>query len=288
MISTRTALSIAVGMCFALGASNAFAQDTTTTTPTQPAATGELPPPKVTTSTTVGAGAGGAPHRAEDEDPTSDHEKVVGHIGVGYFGFTNVRIATGPGNATGTPSETIPAPTIGVRYWLGEKMGLDLGIGIGFSGGSSEAVGGTATQSIDQASKTAFAFHGGVPLVFAHQKHYKFLLVPELNVAVASSTLQAPSAPGAPTNPEISLSGFHIDVGARIGAEVHFGFIGVPQLSLQASVGLLARRDSWKASADINGTTVSSSQGVTAFGTTVQADPWAIFVNNISAIYYLP
>jgi hypothetical protein len=286
MISTaRTALSIAVGMALALVAPSAFAQDTTTPT-TPPAGTGDLPPPKVTTSTTVQTGA--APAKKEEEDPTSDHEKVVGHIGVGYFGFTNVRIATGPGNASGTPSETIPAPTVGVRYWLGEKFGLDIGIGFGFAGGSSEAVGGTATQSIDQASKTAFAGHFGVPLVFAHQKHYKFLLVPELNVGFASSTLQAPTAPGAPTAPEISLSGFHLDVGARIGAEIHFGFIGVPQLSLQATVGALARRDAWKASADINGTTVSSSQGTTGFGTTVQADPWAIFVNNISAIYYLP
>src|SRR6185295_17955799 len=82
----RTVLSIAVGMALALVAPAALAQDT------PPAGDGTLPPPKVTTKTTVETAPAGA--KKEEEDPTSDHEKVVGHFGVGYLGLTNIPIAS--------------------------------------------------------------------------------------------------------------------------------------------------------------------------------------------------
>ena len=223
-----------------------------------------------------------------EEDPTSDHEKYVGHFGVGYLGLTNIPIAGGGAPGTGVPGRAnVPAPVIGVRYWLGEKLGLDVGLGFGIAGSSQEVIAGNVTTSTDRPGVFAMAFHGGVPLVLAHQSHYKFLIIPELNIGFATSTETPP--PTAPVGTgDITRTGFHIDLGARIGSEIHFGFIGVPQLSLQATVGLLARRDAWKAKQDIGNQTNSASVGETSFGTTVQGDPWAIFVNNISAIYYLP
>ena len=273
----RTVLSIAVGMALALVAPAALAQDTP-----PPAGDGTLPPPKVTTRTTVEpAGA----RKVEEDDPTSDHEKVVGHFGVGYLGLTNIPIATG--GTAGVGRGNAAAPIVGVRYWLSEKFGLDLGLGLGITGGSSENVNGNTTTSTDQAGVFAMAFHGGVPLVLAHQKHYKFLIIPELNVGFATQTETPPNP--VPNGPgDISRTGFHLDVGGRIGSEVHFGFIGVPQLALQATVGLRFARDAWKVKQDVGNTTNSSSVGQNAIGTTVQGDPWAIFVNNISAIYYLP
>ena len=283
----RTVLSIAVGLALALAAPAAFAQDTP-----PPAGDGTLPPPKVVTKTTVETGPAGV-KKVEDDDPTSDHEKVVGHFGVGYLGLTNLPIGTGapPGNAGGAAPPvsvargTVPAPVIGVRYWLSEKIGIDAGIGLGITGGSVENVGGSTTKSADQAGVFGLGFHGGVPIVLGHQKHYKFLVIPELNIGFATQTETAPA--GANVG-DITRTGFHLDLGARIGTEIHFGFIGVPQLSLQATVGLLARRDAWKVKQDVGNQTNSASVGETAFGTTVQGEPWAVFVNNISAIYYLP
>jgi hypothetical protein len=224
--------------------------------------------------------------KKEEDDATSDHEKVVGHFGVGYLGLTNIPIGSGPVTAV-PPRADVKAPVIGVRYWLNEKLGLDLGLGFGILSSSQEVVvGGTSTDT-DRPGVFAMAFHGGVPLVFAHQKHYKFLLVPELNVGFSTQTENAP--PNAPPGTgDITRTGFRLDLGARIGSEIHFGFIGVPQLALQATVGLLVSRDAWKVKQDINNQTNSASVGETSFGTTVQGDPWAIFVNNISAIYYLP
>lgn len=279
----RTALTIAVGMALALVAPAALAQDTP-----PPAGDGTLPPPKVTTKTTVETPAGGP--KKEDDDPTSDHEKVVGHFGVGYLGLTNIPIATG--GPTGAPAPmNVSAPVIGVRYWLGEKIGLDLGVGLGLTSSSQEVVGpgpggAIVTTSQDRPSIFAMAIHGGVPLVLAHQKHFKFLLIPELNIGFATSS-ETPQA-AAPGTGDISRTGFHLDLGARIGSEIHFGFIGVPQLSLQATVGVFARRDAWKVKQDIANQSLSASVGQTSFGTSVQGDPWAIFANNISAIYYMP
>jgi hypothetical protein len=273
----RTALSIAVGMALALVAPAALAQDTTTGT-----AEGTLPPPKVAVKAAEPAPAKKA---VEEDDPTSDHEKVVGHVGVGYLGLTNIPIAGAA--AAGLPArQNVPAPVIGVRYWLAEKIGLDLGIGFGLASSSQETITGPNTVSQDRPSVFALVVHGGVPLVFAHQKHYKFLIVPELNVGGATSTETPANAPVG--TGDISRTGFHLDIGARVGSEIHFGFIGVPQLSLQATVGVFARREAWKVKQDVGNQTNSASVGETTFGTSVQGDPWAIFVNNISAIYYLP
>jgi hypothetical protein len=200
--------------------------------------------------------------------------------------LTNIPIASGP--ATGVPPRVdVKAPVVGVRYWLGEKIGLDIGLGFGIASSSQEQVAGNNTNSQDRPGTFAMAFHGGVPLVLAHHKHYKFLLVPELNIGFATSTETPP--PNAPVGTgDITRTGFHLDLGARIGSEIHFGFIGIPQLSLQATVGVLATRNAWKVKQDVGNLTNSASVGETSFGTTVQGDPWAIFVNNISAIYYLP
>lgn len=290
----RTALSIALGMALALAAPSALAQDNP---PTGTGAGGtvggtadgsaSLPPPKVTTQVTtptapVGGGApvAGAAAKPAEEEGISDHEKVVGHIGVGYLGVTDLPIAAGAG---GVPTRaSVSAPVVGVRYWLAEKIGLDLGLGFGLSSGSTEVVAGATTTSVDLGSRFGMAIHGGVPIVFAHQKHFKFLLVPELNVGFTNSSLEPNPAT------KVTLSGFRLDVGARIGGEIHFGFIGVPQLALQATVGAFVKREAWKGETEVNGVTSSGSAGTTALGTSVQSDPWALFTNNISAIYYLP
>lgn len=280
----RTALSIAIGTALALTAPLAMAQDA----PPTGTGTGDgsLPPPKVTTTVqtqvpVVGAGAT-APKPPED-DGVSDHEKFVGHVAVGYLGLTNLPIAPGQG----VPN-SVNAPVVGVRYWVMERLGLDIGLGLGFASGSTETVNNGVTTTTPAPDIFGMAIHGGVPLVFAHAKHFKFLLVPELNFGFATSKVQQPSAPGAPANPETSHSGVLFSVGARIGSEIHFGFIGVPQLALQATIGFAATSQSRKQSQEINGVTNSASTSSFGLGTTVQSDPWALFANSISALYYFP
>lgn len=247
-----------------------------TATVTAPAA----PPVKV-------AGDNGA----KKDDGISDHEKVVGKFGVGYFGVTQLPIGTGAPTAVGRGS--VQAPVIGMRYWMQERMGIDVGLGFNFfsSSRSVEDANPNTPPDTDGPAVMAFALHAGLPLAFAYGKHYKFLLVPELNFGYATQTEAAQNVPaGTPQPADIHRYGLRIDVGARVGTEIQFGFIGIPELALQASVGLNFRRQSWGTSQDAWGTTpaTNSSDAQNNFGTTVQSDPWALFVNNISAIYYFP
>jgi hypothetical protein len=248
----------------------------TTTTVTAPAATTPPPPPPTTTTATTTTPK--VEHVEQHDDGDPDHEGVVGHFGVGYLGVSQLPIASGlPGGAAGTVArDNVNAPVIGVRYWLNRGLGLDLGVGFGITSGSTQVVAGGVDRSTDSPSRLGFAVHGGVPLAFAHGKHYSFTVIPEATVGFTNGTIKVTNAP------DVDLSGFRLDLGGRVGAEVYFGFIGIPQLSLQGSVGLFFRREAWKAK---QGDT-SASVGETTFATSVQSDPWALFVNNISAFYY--
>lgn len=227
--------------------------------------TSTLPKPATTTvsqTTTV------APAAAEG--PT-DHEQVVGHLAVGYFGASQIPVA-GLG--------TVTAPFVGVRYWLNDMIGIDAALGFRTQSGSSETVNGNTNVTTDAPGVLGFGVKGGVPIALAHSKHFTFEIVPELLVAGATSTLKVNG------QPDTSRTGSRIELGARAGAEIHFGFIGIPQLALQGSIGLNFARVATKTSQDLATGTVTQSSQTTAFGTTVQSDPWALFTNNIAALYY--
>ncbi|MBX3258955.1 MAG: hypothetical protein KF782_04500 [Labilithrix sp.] len=261
--------------------------------PAQPLPPPPPPPPPEPAAATVSTAPPPSVEADKKDDGITDHEKVVGKFGVMYFGVTQQPIGTGA--AAAVAKGTVQTPVIGMRYWLQERMGIDVGLGFNFfSSSRSVEANGQPENNTDGPAVLAFAVHGGLPLAFAYGKHYKFLLVPELNLGYATQTEAAQNVPaGTPTPPDIHRSGFRFDVGARVGTEIQFGFIGIPELALQASVGLNFRRQVWHASRDANAAAgvpnpESSSLGENSFGTTVQSDPWAIFSNNISAIYYFP
>jgi hypothetical protein len=239
----------------------------------------------------VSAGSKGAGAAAHGDEEVTDHERVVGKFGVMYFGVSNMPLGDGNGVSNGV--KLVPTPIIGARYWWKKNYGFDVGLGLGMS--SEGATVTTDGQDVSKAGPavTAFGLHLGVPVALATGKHYKFLVVPEMNFGYATRTAKFDVVPNVPTKPDVHYSGLRFDLGARIGSEIQFGFIGIPQLALQASVGLNLRHLTWGASQErdpasgvANAVSISSSQ--TSFGTTVQSDPWALFVNNISAIYYLP
>ncbi|MBX3204586.1 MAG: hypothetical protein KF764_05925 [Labilithrix sp.] len=292
----RNVLGIIGGLGVLLTTTVAAAQPTdpgTGTAPAEPPAQPLPPPPPPPETSASVTTPGAAPASEKKDDGITDHEKVVGKFGVMYFGVTQQPIGTGAAANVGKGS--VSAPVIGMRYWLQERMGIDVGLGFNFFS-SSRAVeaNGQPENNTDGPAVLAFAIHGGLPLAFAYGKHYKFLLVPELNLGYATQTEAAQNVPaGTPTPPDIHRTGFRFDIGARVGTEIQFGFIGIPELALQASVGLNFRRQVWHASRDANAAAgvpnpESSSLGENSFGTTVQSDPWALFTNNISAIYYFP
>jgi hypothetical protein len=108
-------------------------------------------------------------------------------------------------------------------------------------------------------------------------------MVPELDLGFGSGTIFGDT----PDNDQ-ELGAFFFQVGARAGAELHFGFIGVPQLALQATVGLSIRYTSGTLEnnfGDPRGSTITTVSNF-AFNTTVQEEPWDIFTGSVRAIYY--
>jgi hypothetical protein len=279
-------IGILVGAAALTASGGAFAQDangqvgtTATTTTTTTVAPAPAPAPAPATAQPAPPQTGMALPGAATETVVvpagTDHELVSGHFGVGYLGRRTVGVNVGPNNSIAP----IDAPVIGMRYWLDPTIGIDAGLGLTINGGSVKAdPGGTTT---DLQGFTAFIVHAGVPLALAGSKHFSFQIVPELNAGFASST-QSAQAPGAA---DVDFSGFHLDVGARAGTEIQFGFIGIPELSLQAGVGLALNYDRVKVTTKTNPET-SGTLSRTAFGTVTGDNPWNIFTGNIAALYY--
>lgn len=197
----------------------------------------------------------------------TDHAAMVGHFGVGYMGRRTITIDI---MGAGAAATTVDAPVIGARYWLNPLLGIDAGIGLLLSSASSS----TGATNTDLQGYTVFLLHGGVPLALAGSRHFTFEVVPELNLGIASSQRDGNGA---------KLSGIHFDLGARAGAEIQFGFIGIPELSLQAGVGLALSYDRVKVSPAMADATSNSR---TTLGTGVGNNPWDIFTGNIAALYY--
>ncbi len=210
---------------------------------------------------------------AQDTAPAAtvggtDHSKFVGTFGIGFMGIQTIGLT----DAAGTP-DPVTAPVIGGRYWLDSGMGIDAGLGLAFGTGSVEV----ANTSVDDPQPAALILHGGLPLALADTQYFVFELVPELNIGFAGNTEEGVGG-------NTIFRGFHLDLGARAGAEVHFGFIDIPQLSLQAGIGLALSYDSTSVEVEATNTTTSSS--IMRFGTNVGNDPWDIFTSSITALYY--
>lgn len=252
----------------------------------------DSPPASGTASGNVGVSLPGAAPATATAGGT-DHDQMAGRLAVGYFGITEAGAgAVFPGAPPAFGSSpyafTGAAPVVGVRYWLDSMIGIDVGVGLGIIGGSAEqntGVPGAPRLESDRDSFTAFTLHAGVPLSLASSQHLSWQVVPEFNLGFAS----VGQDPNGPADGDVSHTGFHLDIGARAGAEIHFGFMGLPQLSLQGTVGLGFAYDSANTTDSQpvapNGD-IETSQSRTALQTSAGTNPWAIFTNGIAAFYY--
>lgn len=222
----------------------------------------------------------------------TDHQKVIRHLGIGFIGVGDLPLPvakpTGTkGNAGIDPSDRmvlrdVSAPAIGARIWMSRRVAIDAGLGFSYSAGSSSSELGKVERTVDKQSVLAFLVHGGVPLALADFEHMALLVVPEIDFGSAHSTVEPVVEKDAP--PAASLAGYRLDLGVRAGAEIQFGFIGLPSLALEASVGL-AFTTEW-ASVSVAGQTMSDT--ATSLTTTSFDNPWDIFrgVGTVAARYY--
>lgn len=255
-MSKSRVFTLALSLASLAVAGSAAAQDTTTTTTATTTAT--TPAPAVATTTTA------AP--AVVVDTATNHSMVVGHLGASYFGQYDVPF--------GTAKTTVPTQVVGVRYWTSETMAIDVGIGFASVSGSTKS-GSTTT---DNPSVLGFTVMGGVPLSLLSAKHYTFFIEPQLRFGYASQSIK-PAGGG----DETKNTGYRVVVGATAGAEIQFGFIGLPHLALDATIGLGADISSATSKTGANPETTSSTTGI---GTAAFNSPWNIFNSNVAARYY--
>ncbi len=221
---------------------------------------GALPPPPPPAPPEVVVAA--PPPPVEMRSSESDFDVNVRRWGIGFSGVSLV--PTGP-----TSTATVPA--LGLRYWLNPSYGVDVALGISWTGGSTDADG----TSTDKPSVFGVIAQGGVPFVLSAHRHVNFEVIPYLTLGYGRTSTGTGYA-------ETDFYGLRVDVGARAGFEVFFGFIGIPELALSATVG--AQFEYQRTSESAGG--VSATDTTLTFSTTVQNNPWDIFTGNISARYY--
>ncbi len=222
----------------------------------------------------------------------SDHDKILRRWGVSWLGISDIPIALAQlvgtsGDAALRPNDTVTirevsTPALGVRYWINRRWAIEPGFGVHYSGGKMESEWGSVSQKTDKQATTAMLFHAGAPICISNGRHLALLVIPEVNVGFAHSNVKVPVEENSPG--EAQLRGFRLDAGARAGAEIHFGFMGMPELSLEGSIGLLYSYQRVSASAGNQKTSdVSTRLTTSSFG-----NPWDIFrsLGTISARYY--
>lgn len=224
-------------------------------------------PPPVKSPPAPPAAHAGDKDKDKDKDSTTDHQKVVGHFGASYFGQFNVGYGVGPG--AGSAGTQI----VGVRYWTSDTIALDLGLGLATSGGSTK----TGSTTNDKPSVFGVSLKAGVPIALLAAKHYTFFIEPQLIFGYASQSIRPPGGD------ETKNTGMHLALGATAGAELQFGFIGIPHLALDAAIGLGL---DYQSSSSKTGAAAETTDSSTAFGTAAFASPWNIFTTNVAARYY--
>ncbi len=230
----------------------------------------------------------------------SDHDGHVGSLALGFLGTrfvpaarphpTEAVVISPAGNATVTiePDE-VTVPLFGMRYWINSTVGAELAFGFNVAGGSETVESPNADPTLNVSSERSLPSHKavcgrlGIPLSVFSSTHYNFMLIPELDVGYSSSTLKDFELSTTGEALDLQLSGFVFGIGGRVGAELSFGFIDVPQLSIQSAWGV--RFESRRRLGRIGD--AETVQTETAFGTSWYGSPWDIFAGSFALLYHL-
>ncbi len=186
-----------------------------TAVPTQyPAAVPPAAPIEAATPASVPVESGAA--------PLTDHDAVVG-----LWGIEARKI----GDFRRTQDEELECPagclislnSVGVKKWLSPRYGYSVGLAMAVGGGSRREVDGTATLDTFLGAGPSV----GASFLMANWKHLSVSLAPQLDVIYF-----LPSGKGSKS--------LLVNLRGLVEGELHLGMIGVPQLSIGISTGLVA------------------------------------------------
>jgi hypothetical protein len=186
------------------------------------------PPASVPAAPSVSAPAAPAPVRAVGPVPIadaapapSDHDAVVGRVGVSAqrldMGPVPLALRPGLGCAAdaGVPC-TVTVGAFGARYWTSRNLALNGALALAAGGGS------VGSESLDTYLGVGPVV--GLSVLLGNWRHLSVLASPQLAFVWFRPA-------GGDTSSTVMF-----DLQAALEAELHFGFIGVPALS----IGILA------------------------------------------------
>jgi hypothetical protein len=159
-----------------------------------------------------------------DAQPTpSDHDAVVGHVGIEVRRIDATPFAYDLHAPTGCPAAqttpcTVDLGALMLRYWQTRNFALTGGLALGFGGGRA------AGMTLD--SYVGIGPIVGMSLLLGNWRHLAVAAAPELSYVWFS-----PGHDGATTTKLVTAR-------AAIEGELHFGFVGVPALSIGMDAGL--------------------------------------------------
>jgi hypothetical protein len=160
---------------------------------------------------------------ADDTPSPSDHDAVVGHLGVEARRFDpgplplSLRPGFGcPATGAGTAACEVGMGAVAVRHWRTRNLAVNGGVAFAVGGGRDGAQGRDTYLGVGPIV--------GLTLLLGNWRHLAISASPELAYVWFN-----PSLGDAGSTTSLSLR-------ATLEAELHFGFVGVPALS----IGLLA------------------------------------------------
>jgi hypothetical protein len=152
------------------------------------------------------------PAKPPVEITDTDHEAIRLRPGLGYFGQLD------------------SVHMFGLRYWFRRSVGLDVALG-----GRGES--GSERRSFAVAARVS------LPLAYLTEKHITMFVAPSLGYTQGGETVigqpaVSPITGLTQTPPDSHHTRTLVTAGARIGGELHFGFLGVQRLSLIGTFGI--------------------------------------------------
>ena len=179
--------------------------------------------------------AGVAPPAADAPAPAaSDHDAVVGHWGIEARRIAAVPYPAGAASPPGCTADpptggrrppcTVDMGAISVRHWQTRNLAWNLGLAFALGGGRQ------AGQALD--TYYGVGPIGGLTLLLGNWRHLAIGARPE-----ASFIYFKPSGGSSPSTKLIAFR-------AQLEGELHFGFVGVPALSVGITTGLVFQYES--------------------------------------------
>lgn len=246
--------------------------------PAAPTAPPEAPPPAEAAPVPAAPPPAVVPAAPAPAEPPSARTRLLGGWSFGFLGGMPVLRGAPAMNAQGQSVNYATVPVLGVRWWTPWRLlGLEFGVGAMVSGGS--ATGSPTFGAPSGPADVEVLFHVSAPIAFASTPNTILFVAPEARFGFGIT--DASGTGGG------SSDAYTLNFGVRAGAELFFGLIGLPNLSLEAGVRVGVAHE-WRAYYAQTGPSrwqvLTTSQ--TRFATSLVANPWDLFTSTLAAHYY--